>query len=106
MTAVPPDLRKRLLGFPAAGIAYSLVVAVVLGFGCGLFHAPFAAVLFIGLVVAGLAIWLEREALLTAKGGGRRQNVQLQLAAAFLFLAMVATGLVALGYFLFTAWRR
>ena len=105
MTTLPPSLRKRLLGFPAAGIAYSLLVALVLGFGCGLFHAPFLVVLVIGLGLAALAIWLEREALLAAPRGGRRSNVRLQLAAAFLFLAVVATGLVSLGYFLWTAWR-
>ncbi|HLZ76079.1 hypothetical protein [Phenylobacterium sp.] len=95
----------KFTGFPAAGIAYGLVVALALGFGCGLVHAPFLAVVVLGLIVAGGSLWAERDALTLGPNGQRRTNIRLQLAAAYVFMAIVAIGLVSLGYFLRTAMR-
>jgi hypothetical protein len=105
MTTQRPSLVAKLTGFPAAGIAYGLVVALVLGFGCGVFHAPFSAVVVLGLIVAAGSLWVERDALTTGPNGERRTNIRLQLAAAYVFMAIVAVGLVSLGYFLHTAMR-
>ena len=101
----PHPFVARLTGFPAAGIAYGLLIAFVLGFGCGLLHAPFSAVVVLGLIVAAGSLWAERNALTAAPGGGRRTNIRLQLAAAYVFMSLVTIGLVSFGYFVRTAMR-
>ena len=106
MTTPPKSLVDRLTGFPAAGVAYGLGAALVLGAVCGLLNAPFAVVAILGLACAGRALRLEWAALTTAKDGARRANIGLQLTAAYVFLAMVCIGLVSLGDFLIHAARR
>ena len=78
---------------------YALAAAVLWGVFCSLFHAPFWAVVVGGLGAAGLAIWLEWEAL-GGRAANRRPNFHLLLAAAYLFLAIIGVGMVSLGYFL------
>lgn len=103
MTTLRHSLAAKLMRFPAAGIAYGLLAAILFGVGCGLVHAPFVAVVLIGLTVAAGSIWIERNALLASPDGSRRTNVGLQLAAAYAFVAVVAIGLVSLGYFFVNA---
>ena len=105
MTVQRQSLIAKFTGFPAAGIAYGLVVALALGFGCGLIHAPFWAVVVLGLILAAGSLWAERGPLTTAPDGSQRTNIQLQLAAAYVFMCLVMIGLVSLGYFLRTAMR-
>ena len=105
MTPQRPPLIARLTGFPAAGIAYGLLVALALGFGCGVIHAPYPVVVVLGLLIAAGSLWVERTALTAAPSGGRRTNIGLQLAAAYVFIGMVMIGLVAFGDFLHSAMR-
>ena len=53
----------------------------------------------LGLIVAAGSLWAERDALTRAPGGGRRTNIRLQLAAAYVFMSLVTIGLVSFGYF-------
>ena len=78
---------------------YALAAAVLWGVFCSLFHAPFWAVALGGLSAAGLAVWLEWEAL-GGRETNRRPNFHLLLAAAYVFLAIIGVGVVSLGYFL------
>jgi hypothetical protein len=77
---------------------YALAAAVAWGVVCGLLHAPFWAVVIGGVAASGWAIRLEWGAI----GGGaarQRSNFWLLLAAAYVFLGMMAIGIVSLGYF-------
>jgi hypothetical protein len=78
---------------------YALAAAVAWGVLCGLFRAPFAAVVLGGLAAAGLALWLEWESL-GGREANRRPNFHPLLAAAYVFLAIIGVGIVSLGYFL------
>ena len=78
---------------------YALAAAVLWGVLCGLVHAPFWPVAFGGLAAAGLAVWLEWEAL-GGRAAVRRPNFYPLLAAAYVFLAIIGVGVVSLGYFL------
>jgi hypothetical protein len=78
---------------------YALAAAVVWGALCGLFHAPFPVVFVGGLGAAGLAVWLEWDAL-GGRDANRRPNFHLLLAASYVFLAIIGVGIVSLGYFL------
>jgi len=78
---------------------YALAAAVVWGALCALFHAPFWPVAAGGLAAAGLAVWLEWDAL-GGRATPRRPNFPLLLAAAYVFLAIIGVGVVSLGYFL------
>jgi hypothetical protein len=98
-------LLARLTGFPAAGVAYGMAGAFVLGLACGALHAPFPVVALIGLAAAALSLRMEWRALTAAPSGGRRRNIGLQLVGAYLFLAAVGVGLVSLGDFLIGAMR-
>ena len=89
---------KTLTNQPGFRLLYGLAAGVAWGVACGVVHAPFWAVAIGGLAAAALALWLERATLRQA-GGGRR-TFPLLLAAAFGFLAVMAVGLVSLGYFL------
>src|SRR5579859_976493 len=100
MTTPRRPLWARLTKFPASGIAYGLLAALVLGVACRFINAPPPALVGLGLIVAALSLWTEREALTAAPGGARRNNIGLQLAAAYVFLALVAIGAISLGYFL------
>jgi hypothetical protein len=78
---------------------YALAAAVAWGALCGLGRAPFWAVTIGGLAAAGLAVWLEWDAL-GGRTPTRRPNFWLLLALSFVFLAMMGVGIVSLGYFL------
>jgi hypothetical protein len=106
MSSPRKTLRESLTGFPAAGITYGMAAALFLGVACGLLHAPFAIIAILGLVVAAASLRMEWRALTVAADGARRSNIGLQLAAAYVFLALVAIGLVAVGDFTITALRR
>ncbi len=99
-TLLHPLWAKLTTRFPASGIAYGLIVALVLGVGCRFIHAPPIMIVALGLIVAAWSLWMEREALTAAPDGGRRTNIRLQLTAAYIFMTLVAIGTVSLGYFL------
>lgn len=105
MTTERPSLAARLTGFPAAAIAWGLAVALALGFGCGLIHAPFWLVMALGLIVAAGSLWAERAALTAGPDGKPRTNIRLQLAMAYVFVSVVMIGVVSLGYFFRNAMR-
>jgi hypothetical protein len=77
---------------------YAVAAAVGWGVICGLLHAAFWAVAIGGLAASGWAIRLEWDAL-GGNSPNRRPNFWLLLAAAYLFLGMMAIGIVSLGYF-------
>jgi hypothetical protein len=76
---------------------YALAAAVIWGALCGLIHAPFWAVAIGGLSAAGLAIWLEWDAL-GGRDANRQPNFLLLLAVAYVFLAIIGVGIVSVGY--------
>jgi TRAP-type C4-dicarboxylate transport system permease small subunit len=78
---------------------YALAAAVVWGVPCGLGRAPFWVVMIGGVAAAGLAVWLEWDALV-GRAPNRRRNFWLLIVASFVFLAMMGVGIVSLGYFL------
>jgi hypothetical protein len=77
---------------------YGAAAAVIWGVACGVALAPFWPVALGGVGAAGLAIWLEWEAL-GGRAKPRRPNFALLLIAAFVFLAILGVGLASLGYF-------
>jgi hypothetical protein len=105
MSSSLQSLTARLTGFPAAGVAWGMAAAFVLGLACGALHAPFPVVALIGLAAAALSLRMDWRALTAAPGGGQRKNIRLQLAAAYVFLAAVGVGLTSLGDFLVGAMR-
>jgi hypothetical protein len=106
MSSPRKSLAETLTGFPAAGIAWGMAAALVLGAVCGLLHAPFAIVVVLGLAAAAVSLRLEWRALTAGPDGARRPNIGVQLVAAGVFLALVAIGLVSLGDFVVHAMRR
>jgi hypothetical protein len=94
-----PTGRPKFSQLPGFRILYALGGALAFGVVCGLLHAPFWAVPIGGLAAAAAAFRLEWDAM----GGPevrQRPNFALLISAAFLFVAMVGVGVVALGYFL------
>jgi hypothetical protein len=89
----------KLSQLPGVRIFYALGGALAFGVVCGLLHAPSWVVLIGGLAAAVAAFRLEWDAM----GGPevrQRPNFALVISAAFVFVAMVGVGVVALGYFL------
>ncbi|MFI4933763.1 MAG: hypothetical protein ACHP7N_04025 [Caulobacterales bacterium] len=84
---------------PGLRLLYALAAALVWGAACGLIHGPFWGVVVGGVATAALAVWLEWEALSRPVNGRRRPNFPLLLAMSYVFLSLVAVGVVSLGYF-------
>jgi hypothetical protein len=84
--------------FTGLGAIYALLTAAAWGIVSGMIHAHFWFVLVGGVTTAAMGLWLERDALKPVNAS--RTTYYLQIAAAYVFLAIIGVGLVSLAYFL------
>ncbi len=73
------------------------IAAIVWGAGLSFLHLPFLLAVVGGPVIAGLGFWLERVRIMRGAPDDRRKFFLL-LAAAYAFVALIATGVVSLCY--------
>jgi hypothetical protein len=84
---------------PGYRMLYAFGAAIALGLPLGFLHEPYWPVVVIGLAAAVLALWLEREPIMAASQGREPTNFYLTLAVAFVFVAIICIGCVAVGCF-------
>jgi hypothetical protein len=94
-TALPAD-RPHIAGYR---LLYAFGAAIALGLPLGFFHAPYWPVIALGVMAAVGGLWLERTPIMAATVGRTRANVYGLLAMAYVFVAIICVGCVAVGDF-------
>ncbi|HEY3797321.1 MAG TPA: hypothetical protein VGL58_03135 [Caulobacteraceae bacterium] len=94
-TALPASKQP----IPGYQLLYAFGAAIAVGLPLGFFHAPYWPVVVLGVIAAAGGLWLEREPIKASTAGRSQGNVYGLLAIAYVFVAIICIGCVAVGDF-------